>query len=143
MAIGRLSGDAIVRRLGPVRAVQIGGVLAVVGAIAIVMARSPWLGIAGFAAMGLGIATGVPLAIAAAGRTGRDADSAVAGITSITYSAGLLAGPSVGALGSAVSLPFAFGVVAVLSVGIVLSAFTLRVGLSGTSNQLADVSSPA
>lgn len=133
MAIGRLTGDAIVRRLGPVRSVRIGGVLAVIGAVAIVMARSPWLGIVGFAALGLGIATGVPLAIAAAGRTGQDADSAVAGITTVTYSAGLLAGPSVGALGSAVSLPFAFGLVALLSVGLVLSAFTLRVGLVNSS----------
>ena len=68
---------------------------------------------------------------------------AVAGITTVTYSAGLLAGPSVGALGSAVSLPFAFGIVALLSVGIVLSAFTLRVGLGGSSNQLAEIRSPA
>ncbi|HTJ68953.1 MAG TPA: MFS transporter [Actinospica sp.] len=144
MALGRLTGDALVHRLGPVLTVRIGGVLAVIGAVAIVMARTPWLGIVGFAAMGLGIATGVPLAIAAAGRTGRDADSAVAGITTITYSAGLLAAPSVGALGSAVSLPFAFGIVALLSVGLSVSAFTLRVGLDGESaNQLADVRSPA
>ncbi len=122
---------------------RIGGALAVLGAVAIVAARTPWLGIVGFAAMGLGIATGIPLAIAAAGRTGQDADSAVAGITSITYSAGLAAGPSVGALGSAVSLPFAFGIVALLSVGLVLSASTLRVGLNDASNRLADVSSPA
>jgi len=143
MAVGRLTGDAVVRRLGPVNAVRVGGALAVLGAVAIVAARTPWLGIVGFAAMGLGIATGIPLAIAAAGRTGQDADSAVAGITSITYSAGLAAGPSVGALGSAVSLPFAFGIVALLSVGLVFSASTLRVGLNDASNQLADVSSPA
>jgi MFS family permease len=143
MAVGRLTGDAIVRRLGPVRTVRIGGVLAVLGAVAIVMARTPWLGIAGFAAMGLGIATGVPLAIAAAGRSGGNTESAVAGITTVTYSAGLLAGPSVGALGSAVSLPFAFGIVALLSVGIVLSAFTLRIGLGDSSNQLAGIRSPA
>ena len=98
------------------------------GAVAVVAARSPWLGIVGFAALGLGIATGVPLAIAATGRTDQDADSAVAGITSVMYASGLLAGPSIGALGSAVSLPFAFGFVAVLSTGIGLSAYTLRVG---------------
>jgi MFS family permease len=143
MALGRLCGDAIVRRLGPVWTVRIGGTLAVLGAAAVVAARTPWLGIAGFAALGLGIATGVPLAIAATGRTDEDADSAVAGITSVMYASGLLAGPSIGALGSAISLPFAFGFVAVLSSGIGLSAFTLRVGLGGTRNQLADVRSPA
>ena len=131
MALGRLTGDAIVRRFGPVWTVRFGGTLAVLGAVAIVAARTPWLGIAGFATMGLGIATGVPLAIAAAGRATSDADAAVAGISSITYASGLLAGPSVGALGSAVSLPFAFGLVALLSAGITLSAYTLRVGLGG------------
>ena len=144
MALGRLTGDAIVRRFGPVWTVRFGGTLAVLGAVAIVAARTPWLGIAGFAAMGLGIATGVPLAIAAAGRATSDADAAVAGISSITYASGLLAGPSVGALGSAVSLPFAFGLVALLSAGITLSAYTLRVGLGGRGVAAEDaVTAPA
>jgi MFS family permease len=133
MALGRLTGDAVVRRFGPVWTVRFGGALAVLGAAAIVAARNPWLGIAGFAAMGLGIATGVPLCIAAAGRATKDSDTAVAGISSITYASGLLAGPSVGALGSAVSLPFAFGLVALLSTGISLAAYTLRVGSSHPS----------
>lgn len=129
MALGRLTGDRVVRRLGPVWSVRLGGVLAVLGAVAVAAARTPWLGIAGFAAMGLGIATGVPLAIAAAGRrTGQNSDAAVAGVTTITYGAGLLAGPSIGALGSAVSLSFSFGFVAVLVCGMVLSAHTLRTG---------------
>lgn len=128
MALGRLTGDRIVRRLGPVWTVRIGGALAVLGAFAVVAARTPWLGIAGFAAIGLGIATGVPLAIAAAGRSGRDSGAAVAGVSTITYTAGLLAGPSVGALGSAVSLAFAFGFVAVLTSGMAFAAHTLRGG---------------
>lgn len=143
MALGRLTGDAIVRRLGPVLTVRIGGALSVLGAVAVVAARTPWLGIVGFAALGLGIATGVPLAIAATGRTDQDTDSAVAGITTITYASGLLAGPSIGALGSAVSLPFAFGFVAMVSAGIGLSAYTLRVGLPSAANPLADMRSPA
>lgn len=127
MALGRLTGDRVVRRLGPVWSVRAGGALAVLGAVGVAAARAPWLGIAGFAAMGLGIATGVPLAIAAAGRrTGQHSDTAVAGVTSITYGAGLLAGPAIGALGSAVSLSFSFGFVAVLACGMVLSAYTLR-----------------
>ena len=129
MALGRLTGDAIVRRFGPVWTVRVGGTLAVLGAVGVVAARSPWPGIAGFAAMGLGIAASVPLCIAAAGRATKDSDTAVAGISTITYASGLLAGPSVGALGSAVSLPFAFGLVALLATGISLAAPTLRVGL--------------
>ena len=143
MALGRLTGDAVVRRFGPVRTVRAGGALAVLGAVAIVLARTPWLGIAGFAAMGLGIATGVPLCIAAAGRATKDADTAVAGISSITYGSGLLAGPAVGALGSAVSLSFAFGLVALLSTGISLAAYTLRVGLSDPPAAAEQAAAPA
>jgi len=133
MALGRLTGDAVVRRFGPVLTVRVGGTLAVLGAAGVVAARSPWPGIAGFAAMGLGISTSVPLCIAAAGRATKDSDTAVAGISSITYASGLAAGPSVGALGSAVSLPFAFGLVALLAAGISLTAYKLRVGLDGSA----------
>ena len=142
MALGRLTGDAVVRRFGPVLTVQVGGALAVLGAVAIVAARTPWLGIAGFAAMGLGIATGVPLCIAAAGRATGDSDAAVAGISSITYGSGLLAGPSVGALGSAVSLSFAFGLVALLAGGISLFAYTLRAGSGAPSTAAEQVAAP-
>jgi MFS family permease len=142
MALGRLTGDAVVRRFGPVATVRTGGALAVLGAVAIVAAHTPWLGIAGFAAMGLGIATGVPLCIAAAGRATGDSDAAVAGISSITYGSGLLAGPSVGALGSAVSLPFAFGLVALLAGGISLFAYTLRAGSGAPSTAAEQIAAP-
>ena len=125
MAAGRLLGDRIVRRYGPVWTVRVGGVIAAAGAVIIVLARHPAAGIVGFAALGLGIATVVPLAFAAAGRRGGDTESSVAGIATITYTSGLLAGPSIGALGSAVSLSFAFGVVALLGCGMAVGAFTL------------------
>jgi MFS family permease len=126
MALGRLLGDKIVRRYGPVWTVRAGGVIAALGAVTVVAARQPAAGIVGFAALGLGIATVVPLAFAAAGRNHGDTESAVAGIATITYTSGLLAGPSIGALGSAVSLSFAFGVVALLGCGMAVGAFTLR-----------------
>ena len=126
LALGRLTGDAVTRRLGPVNTVRVGGVVAVLGAVTVALSRGPVLGILGFAAIGLGIATSVPLAIAATGRLGGDADAAVAGITTVMYGAGLVAGPSVGALGSAVSLPFAFWVTAVVTAGIAVGAKALR-----------------
>jgi MFS family permease len=128
LALGRLTGDAITRRLGPVATVRIGGVVAVAGACLVAMATGQILCIVGFAAIGLGIATSVPLAFAAAGRLGGDAEASVAGIATIMYGAGLIAGPSVGALGSAVSLPFAFWVTAVVTTGIALGATALRPG---------------
>jgi predicted MFS family arabinose efflux permease len=126
MAVGRLGGDAVSTRIGSAATVRAGGLLAAAGAVLISLTHSAALDIAGFAALGLGVSTVVPLAIAATGRLGDNADSAVAGITTITYTAGLLAGPSVGVLGSAVSLPFAFGVVAVVTAGSALFSSALR-----------------
>jgi MFS family permease len=125
MAIGRLTGDAIVRRLGPVRTVRIGGAVALAGSTTVALGHSPAAAIAGFVLTGLGIATTVPLAFAASGRATAHAESAIAGIATVTYTAGLLADPTVGLLGSAVSLSFAFGLVALLTAGLVLGAGAL------------------
>jgi predicted MFS family arabinose efflux permease len=126
MAAGRLSGDALVRRLGPVTVVRVGGLVALAGACLVVASRGPALGVVGFALLGMGIANVVPLAIAATGRLGGDADSAIASITTIVYAGGLAAGPVIGGLGSAVSLPFGFAVVALAALGITLGARVLR-----------------
>ncbi len=126
LALGRLTGDAIARRFGPVATVRTGGVIAVAGAVLVALSTGQVLCIVGFAAIGLGIATSVPLAFAAAGRLGGDAEASVAGIATIMYGAGLIAGPSVGVLGSAVSLPFAFWVTAVVATGIALGSAALR-----------------
>ncbi len=127
MALGRLTGDAVARRIGPVASVRWGGVIAVAGTVMVALCHTPALCIVGFAAIGLGTATSVPLAFAAAGRLGgAGAEAAVAGIATIMYGAGLVAGPSVGALGSAVSLPFAFWVTAAVTTGLVLGAQALR-----------------
>jgi fucose permease len=126
LALGRLTGDAIARRLGPVMTVRIGGVIAAAGTCLVAAATDQLLCIVGFAAIGVGIATSVPLTFAAAGRLGGDPEASVAGIATIMYGAGLIAGPSVGALGSAVSLPFAFWATAVVTTGIALGARALR-----------------
>jgi MFS family permease len=126
MAVGRLSGDMIVRRLGAVRSMRFGGVAALAGSVAVVLAHSPIVAVLGFVLTGLGIATTVPLAFAASGRATAHAESAIAGIATVTYTAGLLADPTVGLLGSAVSLPFAFGLVALLTTGLVAGAGALR-----------------
>ncbi|HLK43694.1 MAG TPA: MFS transporter [Thermoleophilia bacterium] len=124
MAIGRLTGDAVTRHFGPLATVRAGGLVAVAGACLVIAARAAVPAIAGFGLLGLGIATVVPLAIAATGRLDANVDtnSAVAGVTTVVYAGALAAGPVIGALGSAVSLPFAFGAVAVAAVGIALSA---------------------
>ncbi|WP_232265699.1 MFS transporter [Streptomyces pactum] len=126
MAVARLLGDAAVARLGPVRTVRSGGVLATVGGILVVTAPSAGFAVGGFGLIGLGIAVVVPLAFAAAGRSGPAPSQAIAGVATITYTSGLIAPAAIGSLADATSLTVSFGLVTVLALGLVAGAGVLR-----------------
>jgi MFS family permease len=126
MAAGRLRGDALVHRIGAVRAVRIGGLIAALGALLVVLARTPALGIVGFALIGLGIATTVPLAFAAGGRAVPHAGQGIAAVATVAYGAGLAAPGLIGAIADVASLPAAFVVVAALAALVSLGAGALR-----------------
>ncbi|MGP4044316.1 MFS transporter [Streptomyces sp. 2A115] len=126
MAVARLVGDAVVNRFGSVRTVRIGGVLAVLGGLLIVVADHPAAAMAGFALLGLGIAVVVPLCFAAAGRSGPNPSLAIAGVATITYTSGLIAPSAIGGLAQATSLMVSFGLVTVLTCGLVAFAGVLR-----------------
>jgi MFS family permease len=126
MAVTRIAGDRLVDRCGPVRTARMGGVLATAGAVLVVAAPGPPAAMAGFALLGAGIAVTVPLAFAAAGRSGADAGQAIAGVASVTYSSGLVAPSVIGGIADASSLTVSFGVVSVLALGLVVGAGVLR-----------------
>jgi fucose permease len=126
MAAGRLRGDALVHRIGAVRTVRVGGLVAALGALVVVLARTPAVGIAGFALIGLGIATTVPLAFAAGGRAVPHAGQGIAAVATVAYGAGLAAPGLIGAIADVASLPAAFVVVAVLALLVSLGAGALR-----------------
>ncbi|MET7910811.1 MFS transporter [Streptomyces avermitilis] len=128
MAIARIAGDAVVDRFGAVRTVRVGGVLATLGGLLVVIAWHPAVAMAGFALMGLGIAVVVPLAFAAAGRSGPNPSQAIAGVATITYTSGLVAPSAIGTLAQATSLMVSFGLVTVLACGLVVFAGVLRAG---------------
>jgi fucose permease len=145
MTIGRLTGDAVVRRWGPVATVRVAGALGVVGGALIALA-GVWGGstaakvaaIAGFALVGIGIAVVVPLAFAAAGHS---ADStatrahAIAGVATVSYGAGLAAPGIVGGIANATSLTVSFVVVTALVVAMTLAAPALRSADVGHARQ--------
>lgn len=93
-----------------------------------VLAPGPALALCGFGLMGLGVAVVVPLAFAAAGRTGSNPSRAIAGVATITYTSGLIAPSAIGSLAEATSLLASFGLVTVLAFGLVLGAGVLRAG---------------
>ncbi|MGW1290912.1 MFS transporter, partial [Streptomyces sp. NPDC002586] len=112
MAAGRLLGDRLVARFGPVTVVRTGGALAAVGLGAGTAAGSVPMALAGWAALGLGLSIAVPSLITAAGRGGPRAVGTVAA----TGYLGLLAGPAViGLLASLVTVPVALSLPVLLA----------------------------
>ncbi|MFJ8768653.1 MFS transporter [Streptomyces clavifer] len=126
MAIARIAGDRVVDRFGAVRTVRVSGLLATVGGLLVVLAPGPAAALCGFGLLGLGVAVVVPLAFAAAGRSGDNPSRAIAGVATITYTSGLIAPSAVGSLAEATSLLASFGLVTVLAFGLVLGAGVLR-----------------
>jgi MFS family permease len=118
MAAGRLSGDAVVRRIGPVRSVRACGVLATAGCLVVAVAPDAPIAVAGFMLIGAGVSVVVPLVFAAAGHSGPSPAMGVAGVATISYGAGLAAPSLMGGVADLASLRVAFGLAAVIAVAI-------------------------
>lgn len=127
MAAGRLTGDRVIARLGPVWTVRLGAVVASLGLL--MSALAPWqaLALPGFALIGLGAANIVPVMFSAAGRLSNVAPAvSIATVTSIGY-AGLLLGPAlIGFIAHGTSLPMALAVVACLLMLVAVAAGIVR-----------------
>ncbi|MEU2076740.1 MFS transporter [Streptomyces sp. NPDC013489] len=128
MTVARLAGDRVVDRFGAVRTVRVGGAVATLGGVLVVVAPHAAVAMAGFGLIGLGVAVVVPLAFAAAGRSGPNPSQAIAGVATITYTSGLIAPSAIGGIADATSLVFSFGLVTLLALGLVVGAGVLRSG---------------
>ncbi|MEE4542858.1 MFS transporter [Streptomyces sp. V4-01] len=126
MAVTRLLGDLVVRRLGAVAAIRTGGVVATAGGLLVVLAHAPAPAIAGFGLIGVGISVVVPLCFAAAGRRGPVPSLAIAGVATVTYTSGLVAPAAIGGIAGASSLTVSFTLVTVLTLGLVVGAGVVR-----------------
>jgi MFS family permease len=67
MAASRLTGDALAVRVGPVRLVRAGSLIAGAGLAVVLAAPVPGAGLVGFALLGIGLGPVVPIVISAAG----------------------------------------------------------------------------
>jgi len=122
MTAGRLAGDRLAARLGPVAAFRSGALLAGVGFGAALLVGTPAAGLAGLGLFGAGLSLTFPLAISAAGRLEGAAAVAVARVSTLGY-LGAFAGPGlIGALAGPFGLPAALGVPAALVAGAALAA---------------------
>lgn len=128
MTMGRLFGDRLAARFSPARLVQLGGLVATAGLLLAIFLPTPITTLVGFAAVGLGVSTVVPLAFSAAGRIpGISASVGIASVATIGY-AGFLAGPPViGLIAEATSLQLALLVfVATLTATLVITGRELN-----------------
>ena len=108
MTTGRLVGDWVTGRLGPVRTLQAGALLTGVSLGAALLIGMPIAALIGLFAVGLGVANGVPLMFSAAGRQpGTAAGPAIAAVSSMGSFGFLIGPPIIGVLADAVSLPWA------------------------------------
>jgi predicted MFS family arabinose efflux permease len=116
MMVGRLAGDWLTLRLGRVRIVRSGALLAAIGLTLALLVGTVPAALAGFLCVGAGLSVIIPLVFSAAGRLDhRSAGPGLAAVTTAGY-LGFLAGPPViGFAAEQFSLPLAMGIVAVLA----------------------------
>lgn len=124
MTLGRLSGTALLERLGQTRVLVLGGLTASGGMLLGALAPAIPLVAAGLALTGLGLANLFPTSIARAGAlTG---PSGVAAASTLGYGGMLLGPPSIGFLTDAIGLPTALTTVSALAAVAAAIAYGVR-----------------
>jgi predicted MFS family arabinose efflux permease len=138
MTAGRLAGDRLAARFGPVALVRGCGVLAAVGLGLALLVGHPVAAVAGFGCFGAGLSCIVPQVFSAAGhRDPAFAGRALARVASIGY-LGFLSGPVlIGGLAELTGLPPALAVPSLLAAFVALTATALRVRTASVSRTAA------
>jgi predicted MFS family arabinose efflux permease len=123
MVLGRASADRLVSRFGPVRTVRTGGVVALAGVTLATLAPNPWLAIAGFFVLGIGLCPVAPQGFTAAGVLDPAGTGvAVARINLFNYAGFVVGAPLIGIVSEAATERIAFGLLLFFALGIVLLA---------------------
>jgi MFS family permease len=129
MTLGRIFGDRLVTWLGSVRLVRIGGGVAAVGFGAALLMSAPPAALVGFACLGAGMSSVVPIVFRTAGNVPGIASSiGLSAVSSVGY-LGFVAGPpAIGGLAELIGLPSALGVLVVLAAAVAVLASTTGAG---------------
>lgn len=124
MTVGRLTGSAMLRRLGQSTSLVLGGATAAVGMLVGALAPTVWLALAGFVLTGLGLANIFPIALGQAGAVA--GPRGVAAASTLGYG-GMLLGPvAIGFLADWFSMPVALTTVAALAGASAVIAWATR-----------------
>src|SRR5262245_48691312 len=123
MACGRLGGDRLLFHLGPRTLVRTGALVGTAGLAAALLVRTPAAALAGWAVLGAGLSTIVPITFRAAGRALPAAPSAgVAAVSTIGWLGFLLGPPVIGFVSSSSSLAVGLVLVVISVTGAALLA---------------------
>jgi predicted MFS family arabinose efflux permease len=129
MAAGRLLGDRIVERLGPVTVVRFGSALAAAGFLVFVLAPGKASGLIGCGLIGIGASNVVPTLISASARVSDFPVGAAVSTVAAMGTVGLIAGPAlIGFVADATSL-----VLALAGLAAMLLAVSAGAGVVGRS----------
>lgn len=123
MTLSRFAGTALLGRYGPA-ATLIGGCgLAAAGTVTVVTAPAPAVALAGFLAVGAGLAGGFPIALNAAGAHASGSGPAIGLVSTIGYTGFLAGPPAIGFVAEWAGLRVGLGLVAGAALaGLVLGA---------------------
>ncbi len=117
MAVARLVGDRVANRLGEARTIVAGGTLAAAGFLVVAAASwlpgTLWITLAGFAAVGTGVAVIIPLTFTLGARLGRTSGEGIAAVATVGYGGFMIAPPVVGFVAERVDLRASLVLVAV------------------------------
>jgi MFS family permease len=123
MVAGRLLGDRVTARFGPVVLVRAGAAISAAGLGISLAVAHPAAALVGFACAGLGFSIIFPSALSAAGRTQDSATGpAIAAVATAGYFGFLVGPPSIGFVAEGVGLGGALFIVVALSAAIVVLA---------------------
>jgi fucose permease len=126
MTLGRFMGDAVSERLGSVKMIAVGTVLALV-AYSLVLTENTYLAIAGFALGGLGFSVMIPEVFRIGGNVkGVDSSQGIAFIAGTGYAGFLCAPPILGFLAETSSLKTSFLALFFCAVFILAITFILK-----------------
>jgi MFS family permease len=115
MTVGRMVGDRLTAAWGTVALTRRAGILGAVGLAVALLFESPLVAVIGFACLGAGLSTVVPIVFRAAGQRTASPSAGIAAVSTVGYTAFLVGPPAIGFLADAIGLRAALGVVAALA----------------------------
>jgi MFS family permease len=127
MTLGRLAGDRLTSAWGAEALVRRGGLLSAAALVGALLIGRPGAAIAGFALLGFGLATMVPVVFRAAAEVDGVAPGVgIAAASTMGYFGFLVAPPIIGGIAEVTSLPLALGLLVLLSLAMAALAPRVR-----------------